>query len=564
MRSTARAMPIGRRQALRLAVAGLTAGIAAPLAAPLAAPWAAPWIARAARAASTGLAAGTSRQPLWRGADPFSLGVAAGEPSADGFVLWTRLAPDPLSRDPAMPGGIPAAIGDIEIAYEIAGDPQMRNILRSGSARAEAIYGHSVHLEVSGLAPGRPYWYRFTSGGVQSRIGKAVTTPESGARLDRLRLGVVSCSNYEWGYFSAYRHLTDEQPDLVLFLGDYIYEKVMQSGMALRHHSDGAVATTLPLYRNRYAQYRLDPDLQRLHAEVPALQTWDDHEVQNDYADDWSETFDPPAEFLRRRAAAYQAFYEHMPVRPSRSRLRGPDMRLYGRFAFGDLAEISMLDGRQYRSREACYSPPDYGGGHLESNRSCPERLDAARSMLGAEQEAWLYDGMRAATARWNILGQDVLMAPFRQRQPAPEHDFAYSTDRWDGYPANRTRLMQHIHGSRLRNPVVLGGDIHSFWATDLHLDPENPRSPIVASEFVGTSITSPGPGYDYMMRDMAENPHVRFFDSRERGYLSIDVTRKDLTARMQTVSDIREPKATRATLKTFVIEDGRPGPISS
>jgi alkaline phosphatase D len=438
MRSVLPSSPIGRRRALRLAAGALTTGIATSLAAPLLAPL----VIGTARAGSAGLTSGTSRLPLWRGSNPFSLGVAAGEPSPDGFVLWTRLAPDPLSRDPAMPGGIPAAMGDIEIGYEIAAEPQMRTILRNGTVLAEAAYGHSVHLELAGLAPGRPYWYRFTSGGVQSRIGKAATAVAPGARLDNLRLGVVSCANYEWGYFSAYRHLADEQPDLVLFLGDYIYEKVMHGDTALRHHSDGVVATTLPLYRNRYAQYRLDADLQRLHAEIPALFTWDDHEVQNDYADDWSETFDHPADFLRRRAAAYQAFYEHMPVRPSRARPQGPDMRLYGRFAFGDLAEISMLDGRQYRSREACYSPPDHGGGHVETNRSCPERLEEGRSMLGATQEAWLYDGMRHATASWNIIGQDVLMAPFRQRQPAPEHVFAYSTDRWDGYPANRARLL--------------------------------------------------------------------------------------------------------------------------
>ncbi|MET1027534.1 MAG: alkaline phosphatase D family protein [Dongiaceae bacterium] len=544
---------VSRRKLLRIGGVALAAGLAAP------------WIRNTAFGMSS--LGNTMRLPIWRGTNPFSLGVAAGEPSGDGFVLWTRLAPDPLSADPAAPGGIAAATGDIEIAYEIAEDPDLRVIRRGGTVLAEAAYGYSVHLELGGLDPNRPYWYRFNSGGMESRIGKAVTAPAGGQSLDRLRLGVVSCSNYERGYFSAYRHLTDEQPDLVLFLGDYIYEKVMHGGNAahaLRHHSDGVAAATLPHYRNRYAQYRLDPDLQRLHAELPALITWDDHEVQNDYAGIWSETFDHPADFLLRRAAAYRAFYEHMPLRPSRALPQGPDMRLYGRFDFGDLAQISMLDGRQYRSREACYGPPDRGGGHQVNAGDCPE-LDAAdRSMLGGAQEQWLYDGMATSRARWNILAQDVLMAPFRQRQPAPEHDFAVSTDRWDGYPANRARLLRRIHETQLSNPVVLGGDIHSFWTTDLHLDPADETSPVVASEFVGTSVTSPGPDYDSMMRDMNSNPHVRFFDSRQRGYLSLDLTPAALTARLQVISDVRDPQATLATLKTFVIENGRTGAVTA
>ena len=317
----------------------------------------------------------SAKAQSWRAGDPFSLGVASGAPLADGFVLWTRLAPEPLSGDPETPGGMQG--GDISIGYEIATDSAMRDVIRRGEARAEQAFTYSVHLDVRGLQPGRSYWYRFVSGDAASRIGRAITLPASAATPDRLRFGFVSCSNYEHGYFSGYRHLADENPEFVLYLGDYIYETIEQMRPTVRRHSDGVEAATLPTYRNRYAQYRLDADLQRLHAEVPALVAWDDHEVQNDYADKWSQGFDDPELFLLRRAAAYQAFYEHMPVRPILSRPNGPVMRIYDHFTFGDLIEISMLDGRQYRSREACYAAPNKGGNHLETDTSCPERREA-------------------------------------------------------------------------------------------------------------------------------------------------------------------------------------------
>lgn len=351
----------------------------------------------------------------WPEGDPFSLGVAAGSPSPDGFVLWTRLAPVPLAPDPATPGGMTGPA--VPVAYEIAADSALRQIVRRGVATAEPAFAYAVHVEVAGLAPGRPYWYRFTSGDAASRIGRAMTLPAPGPGPERLRLAVASCANYEQGYFAAYRHMADEAPDLAVFLGDYIYEYVnRRPGATVRRHSDGVEAATLPTYRNRYAQYRLDPDLQRLHAEVPALVTWDDHEVQNDYADQWSQTFDDPKQFLLRRAAAYQAYYEHMPLRPSWSRPAGPAMRVYDRFAFGQLAEITMLDGRQYRSPQACYRKPDRGGGHLENDATCPERRDPARTLLGRAQEHWLYDGLAQSRARWNVIAQDVMMAQLIQK----------------------------------------------------------------------------------------------------------------------------------------------------
>ena len=494
-----------------------------------------------------------------RAGNPFSLGVASGSPRPDGFVLWTRLAPDPLSANPETPGGMTG--GDVALRFEIATDDAMKDVVRHGTATAEQKFGYSVHLDVTGLDPGRPYWYRFLNGAATSPVGRAGTLPAPGTALDTLRFGYVSCSNYEHGYFSAYRHLADENPEFVLFLGDYIYEGVETNRPIVRRHSDGIEAATLPTYRNRYAQYRLDPDLQRLHAQVPSIVTWDDHEVQNDYANQYSEYFDDPAQFLIRRAAAYQAFYEHMPVRPILSHPNGPLMRVYDRFTFGDLIEISVIDGRQYRSREACYRPPDKGGGHLESDGRCPERLDAGRTMMGFDQEAWLYSALAHSKAKWNLIAQDVLMAQVVDKVDGVDE---FWTDDWDGYPANRARLLQHIHDSKVANPVVASGDIHSFFANDLKLDFNNQSSPIVATEFVGTSISSYGPPHDLIAKTLPDNPHVHFFESRRRGYVVADLKPGAMQVRMRVVSDAHDPKADIATLKTYAVESGRPGVVEA
>jgi alkaline phosphatase D len=493
------------------------------------------------------------------GANPFSLGVASGALRSDGFVLWTRLAPEPLLPDPARAGGMSG--GDVAIQYEIATDDAMRGLVQRGTAFAESAFAYSVHLDVRGLQPGRPYWYRFLSGNASSPIGRVMTLPAPGAAVDKLRFGFVSCAHYEHGYFSAYRHLTDEHPDVVFFLGDYIYEFVEERRPTVRRHSDGIDAATLPAYRNRYAQYRLDQDLQRLHAAAPSLVTADDHEVQNDYADEWSQYFDDPAQFLRRRAAAYRAFYEHMPLRPVMSRPDGPVMRIYDRFTFGDLIEISLLDGRQYRSREACYTAPNKGGGHYETDTSCPERRDAGRSMLGFAQEAWLFGALARSKAKWNVIAQDVLMAQLRKKQAGGD---AFWTDAWDGFPASRGRLIKHMRDSKVSNPVVIGGDIHSFFANDLKLDFNDPGSPVIATEFVGTSVTSYPAPYEIMAPLMPDNAHVHFFDSRKRGYTCVDLERSKMTTRMRAVSDAHDPHAEISTLKTFVVEDGKPGPVEA
>ena len=496
------------------------------------------------------------RAPACAGS-PFTLGIASGNPRPDSVILWTRLAPEPLSPDPDRPGGMPP--DPMAVRWEVALDEGLTQVIGRGEATAMPETVHAVHVECGGLQPGRDYWYRFIAGGEASPVGRTRTAPARGAALDRLRFGFCSCSNYELGYFSAYRHLAEEHPDLVVFLGDYIYEFISQSPKKVRAHSDGIEANDLRTYRNRYAQYRTDPDLQKLHAAAPCLMTWSDHEVQNDYADRWSQTFDDPQAFLARRAAAYRAYWEHLPL-PSAAMPQGPDMHLYGRFDFGALASFFVLDARQYRSRLACDQPPK-GGGKQITDTGCPERLDPGRSNLGMAQETWLYDQFRAASAKWNIITQEQLMAEFKER--LDNGGFAHWSEDWNGFPATRTRLLTQMRDTGLANPVVIGGDIHSFWANDLKVDCDDPHAPIVASEFVGTSITSPGPPYDRFASWLADNPHVRFFDSRRRGYVSVDLRPQRMEVAFRAISEPADPSAEVTALQRFVVSDGQAGPVA-
>ncbi|NQE60611.1 alkaline phosphatase [Caulobacter sp. RHG1] len=489
------------------------------------------------------------------GAYLFPLGVASGDPWPDGFVLWTRLAADPIAPDGQ--GGLSAPV---EVLWEVSANETFTRPVASGRVTANAASAHAVHVEVQGLRPGRPYWYRFTAAGQQSPVGLARTAPAPNAAVERLKLAVASCSNWEVGYFSAYGHMADEAPDLTLFLGDYIYEYTRtgeRAAGAVRHYGFEE-ATTLAGYRNRYALHRTDADLQRLHAAAPCLVTWDDHEVLDNYSGIWPNKGGSPRDFLRRRAAGYRAFYEAMPIRRATvdAQLQMP---IHKRIRYGRLAEFYMLDGRQYRSRGACV---DEGGpkGQIVTDSQCADRLDPSRTFLGFEQERWLYDGLARTDARWTILGQDLVMAGLRFERP--DQETRYWTDTWDGFPAARDRMTQALHTLKPRNPVVLAGDYHSFWTNDVKLDSRDEASPTVATEFVGTSITSGGPPYEGLMSVMPANPHIKFFDSRVRGYMSIDVTPRLMTTRYQTVSDVRDPKASLSTLNTWIVEDGNPGAL--
>lgn len=485
----------------------------------------------------------------------FSQGVASGDPAPDGFVLWTRLAANPLAPD-----GLGGLSEPIDIHWEVASDETFRTIAASGHVTATSATAHTVHVEVAGLRPARPYWYRFMAGGGRSAVGRAITAPDAGADIDSLRLAVASCSNWERGYFSAYGHMADERPDLTLFLGDYIYEYSLTPD-----HSDQIVrpygleeATTLAGYRNRYALHRTDPDLQRLHAAAPAIAIWDDHEVHDDYSGIWSKTAGvPPHVFLERRAAAYRAFREAMPIRRTS---RGASSPLYRHIRFGKLAEFFMLDGRQYRSRQPCSDGEAGGKGKIVTDALCADRLDPSRTFLGFEQERWLYDGLARASARWTLLGQNLVLAGLRigNGRAAPQ----YWTDSWDGFPAARSRLTETLATIRPNNPVVLSGDYHSFWTNDVKRDASDPDSETVATEFVGTSITSGGPPHDALMQVMPFNPQVKYFEGRRRGYMSIDITPRQMMTRFRAIGDVRNPTTPVATLNSWVVESGRAGAV--
>jgi alkaline phosphatase D len=474
------------------------------------------------------------------GAYPFALGVASGYPTPSGVVLWTRLI------------GVP---GLTTVAWQIASDEGMKSIVAQGSASADPAWAHSVHVEAQGLQPDRWYWYRFTTGDAQSPIGRTRTAPEAAARPARLRFGFASCQHYEQGYFNAYRHMVADDPDLIVFLGDYIYESHWGRDLVRSH--DSAEPYTLDDYRMRYALYRSDLDLQAAHAACPWIVTWDDHEVDNDYADDRSEDGMDKAQFLLRRAAAYRAYYEHMPL-PARMQPKGPDMRIYATLDWGALARFYTLDDRQYRSWHACPRPGRRGGSNTVDIDACPRLFSPGRSMLGRAQERWLDHAFGESRAAWNVLAQQTPMAQFDQK-PGPGR--RAWTDGWDGYPAARQRLFDSISSRKLNNPVVIGGDVHSFNVNQLKADFDNPASPIVASEFVGTSITSQAWPQERLNQYLPDNPHMLLVDSRYRGYVRVEVTPARWTADLRAMESVQRRDAACNTLATFVVENGRPGP---
>ncbi len=503
-----------------------------------------------ALAAAGALAAAPTRAQLNArprfSASPFSLGVASGYPQPSRLVLWTRLAPAPL----APGGGMDPEI--VPVRWEIARDAALKDIVASGTAFATPEWAHSVHVEVSGLQPARDYWYRFAAAEALSPIGRAHTAPGITARPAHLRFAFASCQHYEQGYFGAYRHMVADDPDLIVHLGDYIYEATWGRDL-VRSHGDGE-AVTLEDYRRRYALYKTDPDLQAAHAACPWLFTWDDHEVENDYADDRSQNLDDPAWFLARRAAAYKAWYEHQAV-PRAMLPFGPNARIYTRSAFGELAEFFIVDDRQHRSHEAC-PRPGRGGSTSVDVAQCVELADPKRTMLGAEQEEWLTAGLASSRARWTILAQQTRMAQMDER-PGPGR--SAWTDAWDGYPAARRRVLEAL--AQRPNAVTIGGDIHAFNVSALKLDFDDAKAPVIGSEFVGTSITSQGWAQKRFDSLRADNPHMVLADSRYRGYVRMELTPGVLKADLRAMEGVHTREAACSTLASFIVEDGKPGP---
>jgi alkaline phosphatase D len=477
------------------------------------------------------------------------LGVASGDPWPESVVLWTRLAPEPLAG-----GGMPMA--NVEVAWEIAADRAFRAIARKGSALARPELGHSVHVEANGLEPGREYFYRFHCGREVSQVGRTKTAPSEGAAVDRLRFGVCGCSHYEHGHFTALGRLAEERLDFVFHTGDYIYEGRPDGGRTpgrvRQHHGDEIYS--LVDYRNRYAQYKSDPDLMAAHASAPFIVTWDDHEVDNDYAGDLDENDTPPEVFLLRRAAAYQAYYEAMPLRAP-ALPAGSRMPLHRRLRFGNLIDLSVLDTRQYRAKQAC------GGG---TRTGCAEALDPARSILGAEQEKWLFDNLASARAKWTVLGQQVPTFPRDAISVNPAGRFAM--DKWDGYVAARQRLYARLKETRAPNPIVLSGDVHTHWGADLKLDFADPKSETVGVEFTNTSLTAGGDGSEVSLnweRMRGDNAHIKYHSAR-RGYISCTATQATMRADFKVLDKVTTPNLPARTGGSLVVEAGRPGGVTA
>ncbi|SCL22650.1 alkaline phosphatase D [Micromonospora pallida] len=489
----------------------------------------------------TAAIAGFSSAPAWADpsfADyPFTLGVASGDPQPDGVVLWTRLAPDPLAVDGL--GGMPPKV--VPVNWQVAEDEHFRVVVRAGAEQATPELGHSVHAEVTGLRPDREYYYRFRVGNQLSPVGRTRTAPAYDADRRQLAFAFVSCQNLPTGHFTPYRHLAEENLDLVLHLGDYIYEGP-SAGSIGRAHLPATEIFSLSDYRIRHAQYKTDPDLQLAHARFPWAVTWDDHEVENNYADGTSE--DPaqsPESFAQRRAVAYQVYYEHMPLRRM-SIPRGPDMRLYRRLRYGNLADFNILDGRQYRSDQV------------------PTGMDdPSRTMLGTDQEQWLLDGLSTSTARWKVLGNQTVIT-HADRDPGPGQQLP--NDNWNGYPAARQRLFDGVVDRGVENMVVVTGDAHCSMVSDLKQNFDDQSSRTVGVEFLGTSITSGGNGSDLDARGrewLASNPHMKFYNAR-RGYVRCQLDHQQFRTEYRVVPYVTEPGAPVSTRAAFVVEAGQPG----
>jgi len=478
-------------------------------------------------------------------ADPFSLGVASGDPSATGVVLWTRLAPTPL-----VPGG-GLAPETIPVAWEVAHDEGFSRIIASGSALALPQLAHSVHVELEGLAPDRWYWYRFHCGGATSPKGRTRTLPAAGMSPAQARFAFASCQNHETGHYAAYRHMAETEHDIVFHLGDYIYEMRSKGQGAVRPHGMPETVT-LDDYRIRHALHRGDPLLQAAHAACPWMVTWDDHELDNNYASDIPETVDvDPVVFLSRRANAYQAYYEMMPLR--RACLpRGPDMRLYRDAAFGDLGAFYVLDTRQYRSAQP-------HGGHW--HKITEECLAPEATMLGRQQSGWLASRLIESPTRWNVLAQQVMLGMIDR---TPGEESRYAMDQWPGYLAERRRLLEFMHEREISNPVILTGDIHSSWVNDLRADDREPELPVLATEFVGTGISSPPNGLtdpDAIAELLADNPSL-VWHGGGNGYASCMIRPDRMETTYFTVDDVARADSPVSCAARFTVENGRPGAI--
>lgn len=490
----------------------------------------------------------------------FTLGVASGDPDATSVIIWTRLAPDPLNG-----GGMGRRIVPVE--WEVALDPGMARIVRRGRVMALPITGHTARARVTGLRPDTRYYYRFSALGQHSRLGQTRTFPRPDQPVERMRFAVANCQNYEQGFYAAYADMLEQDLDFVVHVGDYIYEDGPTANpIAPGRVHNGAEIFSVEDYRNRYALYRLDPDLQAAHAQLPFLVTWDDHEVDNNYAGTVAEEVAryQGDDFLQRRRNAYQVYAETMPMRPRLVRLRDDfiDLRLFRTLNFGSLAAIHILDTRQYRTDQPC----DDGFGSLDPASAvlepqfgtlfCPDEiLDPSNNMLGRTQEAWLERSLRHSRATWNVLAQGLMvtrwnLAPFANFLLQPTGlsvNTLFNVDAWDGYRVAQDRLRGLLATLRPNNPVILTGDIHSAWGANIPADYEEGSNDLVAAEFVSTSISSTLIDLNPVTTDQTiratlapgANDPIVYYNGLFRGYYHCEVDADRWTTTYRAVGDI-------------------------
>ena len=500
---------------------------------------------------------------------PFTLGVASGDPAPDGFVIWTRLAPRPAEQHYGK-ARVPVIVG-----WEVADDDRFAAILARGEALASPELAHAVHVEVAGLAPDRVYFYRFHIAGHTSATGRSRSLPLPGARLDRLRFAVAGCQHYEHGHYTAWAHIAQEPVDFVFHYGDAIYEtnekdagpngeRIIVQGndypRARRHNNEEPYS--LDDYRQRYAQYKTDPDLQAAHAAAPFWVSLDDHEVDNDWAGAMDQDGTPPEVFLLRRAAAFQAYYEHMPLRRS-AMPDGTHMSLFRRARYGDLLNGFVLDTRQYRSDQIGEEARLPGGEKL--SRMVPEAADPSRTMMGSAQEAWLFDGLARSPTRWNLIAHQVMLMHLAMR--GKDGSQGYNMDRWSGYLHSRRRLLAHIERACPGNVVTVSGDAHRHYAGDVVQDEHagsaygGANGKIITTEFLGTSITSgaDGQGDVASARQLADNPCLKATIDR-RGYILCEVNRDTFHADLKVLDRVTTPGGTLSSFARLAVERGHPG----
>ena len=492
--------------------------------------------------------------PPFTGEPPFGLGVASGDPDATSVVLWSRLV---------NPDGQTLSAAEHQVAIDVATDAEFTTIVLSEIVTTTADHGHSIHFVADGLSENSWYWYRFRAGESTSTIGRTRTTPAAELTTDTpLRLGFASCQHWESGTYAAHRHLVDAELDLFVWLGDYMYEggprpQGVTTANGERVHS-GPEVETLEGYRSRYAQYKSDPHLQAHHAARPWIVTWDDHEVDNNYANLITEDGQSEDDFLARRTAAHQAWWEHMPVRLA-APASGSDFPIYRTIDWGTLASIHMLDGRQYRDDQPVDGEPiEIGGlGGLGVHRLGPTALDPAHSMLGSVQRQWLEGAVAESEATWTVLGNQVFMHGLNI---LPGTTPATNTDTWDGYFGERQELLSNL-ASSADNLVVLSGDFHASSTAELRVDPFDLDLPVVGTEFMAPAISSIFPPNLTPLAPavLGFNPQVTHFETRN-GYMTCEVTLDSWTTTLYSLDDVTAESSPIAETAQFTVRAGVPG----